>query len=98
MDAPLDVATEREENGAGGSIYLFASASLEQVVQVELVHSAVKVFGRVVREPCGFAIVRGYFCEADARKPPMTAAIGFSCFVIGSACTPKFSSAVAPSR
>jgi len=36
--------------------------------------------------------------EAEARKPPMTAAIGFNCWVVGSACTPKFSSAVAPSR
>ncbi len=33
---------------------------------------------------------------AEARKPPMTARIGFSFFSIGSAPTPKFSRAVAP--
>lgn len=34
----------------------------------------------------------------DPRNPPITAAIGFNCWVVGSACTPKFSNAVAPKR
>lgn len=38
------------------------------------------------------------FGTADPRKAPMTAAMGFNCCVVGSAWTPKFSSAVAPSR
>ncbi len=35
---------------------------------------------------------------AEARKPPITATIGLSCWVVGSTRTPKFSNAVAPSR
>ena len=56
-------------------------------------------------KPASKAAAKFYFQEvsrlsvgAEPRKAPITAAMGFNYCVVGSACTPKFSRAVAPSQ
>jgi len=56
-------------------------------------------------KPASKAAAKFYFQEVsrlsvgvEPRKAPITAAMGFNYCVVGSACTPKFSRAVAPSQ